>query len=63
MEIVEHAKKGSIMNIKENFHIYHQNRINMLIEEQKTNIQNHTQNEMFEVITHIRTRPYITSNA
>jgi hypothetical protein len=47
------------MNIKENFHIYHQNRMNMLIEEQKTNIQN----EMLEVITHIRTRPYITSNA
>jgi hypothetical protein len=42
MEIVEHAKKGSIMNIKENFLIYHQNRMNMLIEEQKTNVQNHT---------------------
>jgi hypothetical protein len=26
MEMVEYAKKGNIMNIKENFHIYHLNK-------------------------------------
>jgi hypothetical protein len=61
MKIVEQAKKGTIMNIKENFHIYQQNKLNMLIEEQKANIQNHTQNEMFDLTTHIHTRPQITS--
>jgi hypothetical protein len=33
----------------------------MLIEEQKANKENHIQNEMFDVITHLHTRPHITS--
>jgi hypothetical protein len=35
MEMVENAKKGIIMNVKENFHIYHFNKLNKLIQEQK----------------------------
>jgi hypothetical protein len=26
MEVVEYVKKGNVMNIKENFHIYHRNK-------------------------------------
>jgi hypothetical protein len=63
MEMVEHAKKGSIMNIKENFHIYHLNKTNVLIEEQKANKDNHIQNEMFDIITNISTRPQIHHNS
>jgi hypothetical protein len=37
MEMVEHAKKENLMNMKENFHIYHLNKTNKLIEEQKPN--------------------------
>jgi hypothetical protein len=33
MQMVEHAKKGNLMNIKENFHIYHFNKINKPTEE------------------------------
>jgi hypothetical protein len=62
MEMVERAKKGSIMNIKENFHIYHLNKTNMLIEEQKDNKDNHIQNEMFDVITNISTHPQTRHN-
>jgi hypothetical protein len=35
MERAGHAKRGNFMNIKENFHIYHFNKPNKLIEEQK----------------------------
>jgi hypothetical protein len=35
MEMIEKAKKGGIMNIKEDYHIYHFNKFNKLIEEQK----------------------------
>jgi hypothetical protein len=62
MEMVERSKKGNIMNIKENFHIYHLNKTNMLIEEQKANKDNHTQNEMFDIITNIGTHPQTRHN-
>jgi hypothetical protein len=62
MEMVEQAKKGNIMDIKENFHIYHLNKTNMLIEEQKTNRDNQTQNEIFDIITNIRTQPRTCHN-
>jgi hypothetical protein len=42
--MVEHAKNGNLMNIKENFHIYHFNKLNKLIEEQKLNKENDNQN-------------------
>jgi hypothetical protein len=35
MEMIERAKKGNTMNIKEEFHIYYFNIRNKLIEEQK----------------------------
>jgi hypothetical protein len=63
MEMMEYAKKGNIMNIKENFHIYHLNKTNMLIEEQKANKDNHSQNEMFDIITNINTRPQTCHNS
>jgi hypothetical protein len=62
MEMVEYAKKGNVMNIRENFHIYHQNKTNMLIEEHKSNKDSHTQNEMFDIIININTRPQTRHN-
>jgi hypothetical protein len=50
MEMVEHAKKGNLMNIKENFHIYHFNQLNKLIEEQKHTKERDTQNSMLNII-------------
>jgi hypothetical protein len=62
MEMVEPAKKGNLMNIKENFHIYHLNKNNKLIEEQKSNKESHNQNEMFDIIININTHPQIRHN-
>jgi hypothetical protein len=59
MEIVEYTKKGTLMNIKENFHIYHLNQINKLIEDQKHDKENHNQNDMFGIIVNISTRPHV----
>jgi hypothetical protein len=47
---------------KENFHIYHLNKTNMLIEEQNPNKDNHSQNEMFDIIININTRPQTRDN-
>jgi hypothetical protein len=41
VEMVEYAKKGNLMNIKENFHIYHLNKTSKLIEGQKPNKESH----------------------
>jgi hypothetical protein len=49
------------MNIKENFHIYHLNKTNKLIEEQKPNKDSHNQNEMFNIIVN-NTRPQTRPN-
>jgi hypothetical protein len=38
------------MNIKENFHVYHFNELNKLIEEQELNKENDNQNGMFDII-------------
>jgi hypothetical protein len=51
VELIEHAKKGNLMNIKENFHIYDFNKLNKLIEEQKHMKERDNQNSMFEIIT------------
>jgi hypothetical protein len=58
MEMVEHAKKGSLIIINENFHIYYFNKINKLTEEQKLN-KNHNENDMFDILVNISTRPQI----
>jgi hypothetical protein len=63
MEMVEYAMKGNLMDMKENFHIHHQNKTNMLIEEQKANKDNHSQNEMFDIIININTRPQTRHNS
>jgi hypothetical protein len=51
MEMLDHAKKRNLMNIKENFHIYHFNKINKLIEEQKLTKESYNQNTMFDIMT------------
>jgi hypothetical protein len=61
MEMVVCAKKGNLKNIKENFHIYYLNKTNKLIEEQKPNMESHNQNNMFDIIVNISTRPTDTS--
>jgi hypothetical protein len=44
MKMVEQAKKGNIMNIKENFHIYHLNKINQQRQPNpKRDIRHHNQ--------------------
>jgi predicted house-cleaning noncanonical NTP pyrophosphatase (MazG superfamily) len=50
MEMIEKAKKGSIMNIKEDFHIYHFNKLNKLIEEQKHIKESKNLRNMFDLI-------------
>jgi predicted GIY-YIG superfamily endonuclease len=50
LDMVEHAKKGNLVNIKENFYIFHFNKFNKLIEEQKHTKESETQNSMFDII-------------
>jgi predicted metal-dependent phosphoesterase TrpH len=50
MEIVERARKGRIMNIKENFYIYLFNYINKLIQEQKQIKAGDRQNSLFDLV-------------
>jgi hypothetical protein len=50
MKMVEHAKKGNLMNIKENFHIYHFNKYNKLMREQKHAKESDNQNSMIDII-------------
>jgi hypothetical protein len=59
---MEYAKKRNLMNIKENFHIYHLNKTNKLIEEEKPNKESHNQNEMFHIIVNINTCPQTCHN-
>jgi hypothetical protein len=61
MEMVEPAKKGNLMNTKENFHIYHLNKNNKLIQEQKSNKESHNRNKIFDMIN-INTHPQIRHN-
>jgi hypothetical protein len=60
MEMIEKAKKGDIMNIKEDYHIYHFNKFNKLIEEQKHTKESINQRNMFHLIIHQNT-PTLTS--
>jgi hypothetical protein len=48
MELIEYARKGNIMNIKENYYIYQCKQLNELIEEQKSIKENDNRNSMFD---------------
>jgi hypothetical protein len=48
MKLVEHARKGSIMDIKEDYYIYKFKKLNKLIEEQKSTKDNN-QNNLFDI--------------
>jgi hypothetical protein len=50
MEMAEYARKGSIMNIKENYYIYQFNQFNKLTEEQKCINEGDGQNSMFNIV-------------
>jgi hypothetical protein len=49
MKLVEHARKGNIMNIKEDYYTYKFKKLNKLIEEQKSTIDNDNQNNLFDI--------------
>jgi hypothetical protein len=49
MELIENARKGRLMNIKENFYIYLFNHANHLIQEQKQNTGD-GQNSLFDFV-------------
>jgi hypothetical protein len=50
MEIIEYARKGNIMNIKEHYYIYKFKQLNELTEEQKSIKENNNQNSMFDIM-------------
>jgi hypothetical protein len=49
MELIEYARKGNIMNIKENYYIYKFKQLKELTEEQKATKDNDNQNSMFDI--------------
>jgi hypothetical protein len=49
MEFIEYARKGNIMNIKENYYIYKFKQVKELIEEQWSTKDNDNQNSMFDI--------------
>jgi hypothetical protein len=49
MNLVEHARKGNVMNIKEDYYIYKFKQLNELIEEQKITKDNDNQNNLFDI--------------
>jgi hypothetical protein len=49
MKLVEHARKGSIMDIKEDYYIYKFRKRNKLIEERKITKDNENQNNLFDI--------------
>jgi dTDP-4-amino-4,6-dideoxygalactose transaminase len=49
MEMIEYARKGNIMNIKENYYIYQFKQLNELIEEQKSITEIYNQNSTSSV--------------
>jgi hypothetical protein len=50
MEMMEGARKGRTMNMKENFYIYLFNYINKLIQEQKHTKESDHQNSLFDIV-------------
>ncbi|PNF32319.1 hypothetical protein B7P43_G14024 [Cryptotermes secundus] len=61
MELIEVARKGKLMNIKEEYQIYRHYRDNKLIDEQKQAKEINTQNSMFDLITTCTHTPPTTS--
>jgi hypothetical protein len=49
MKLIEHARKGHVMNIKEDYYIYKFKQLNELIEEQKITKDNNNQNNLFDI--------------
>jgi hypothetical protein len=49
MEMAKYARKGNIMNIKENYYTYQFKQLNELIE-QKSTKENDNQNSMFHIV-------------
>jgi hypothetical protein len=59
MQKIDHARKGRLMNIKENYHIYIHKHQNKLIEEQRTYDDNHA-NILYDIaytFIHTPTQP------
>jgi hypothetical protein len=50
MEIIEQARKGRLMNVKENYHIYESERRKTLMEEQQKNKKENNQSSLFEIV-------------
>jgi hypothetical protein len=50
METTEYARKGNIMNIKENYYIYQFKQLRELIEEQRSIKEKDNQNSMFDIV-------------
>jgi hypothetical protein len=50
MEMIKYARKGNIMNIKENYYIYQFEKLNELIEEQKSIKENNNENSIFDIL-------------
>jgi predicted GNAT family acetyltransferase len=50
MALIEKARKGKLMNTKENFHIYLYNQANALIHEQKQNTGDR-HNSLYDLVT------------
>jgi hypothetical protein len=65
MEKIDHARKGRLMNIKENFHIYIYKQQNKLIDEQGTHEDSHA-NILYDtalIFIHTPTQPHYSINA
>jgi hypothetical protein len=61
MEVIKYARKGNIMNIKENYYIYKFKQLEKLIEEQKSTKDNDNQNSMFDIALRHEYTPTKTS--
>jgi hypothetical protein len=61
MELIEHARKGNIVNIKENYYIYKFKQLEKLIVEQKSTKDNDNQNGMFDIALRHECTPTKTS--
>jgi hypothetical protein len=61
MEIIETAKKGNLMNIKEEFHIYYNSKQNKIIDEQKQTREANNKLNMFDLLIQFMNTPHLTS--
>jgi hypothetical protein len=53
MEMIEGARKGRTVNIKENLYIYEFNDANKLIQEQKHTKEDDHQNSLFDIVVNL----------